>query len=62
MRAIINAEDMVNVLKTISYRDKGKQDNNIILIFILEPWPDINTIITPGIELEDPKKHNNGIQ
>eukprot|EP00957_Ditylum_brightwellii_P138796 10579791-Ditylum_brightwellii.AAC.1 len=60
MKAVINAEDMANMWKKISYKDKGKRDHNITLILISESWPDINTIITPKMELEDPKKHNNG--
>eukprot|EP00957_Ditylum_brightwellii_P036240 2745419-Ditylum_brightwellii.AAC.1 len=56
MKAIINAEDMANMWRKLLYRDEGKEDNNITLILILASWPDINTIITPEIELEDPKK------
>eukprot|EP00957_Ditylum_brightwellii_P037063 2806361-Ditylum_brightwellii.AAC.1 len=36
MKAIINAKDMANMWKKISYADKGKQDNNITSILILE--------------------------
>eukprot|EP00957_Ditylum_brightwellii_P156495 11910586-Ditylum_brightwellii.AAC.1 len=56
MKAIINAEDMANMWRKISYTDKGKRDNNITLLLISESWLDINTINTPEIELEDLKK------
>eukprot|EP00957_Ditylum_brightwellii_P196994 15008360-Ditylum_brightwellii.AAC.1 len=62
MKAIVNVKDMANMWRKISYTDKGKQSNNIILILIPESWPDINTTITPEMELEDPKKHNDGAQ
>eukprot|EP00957_Ditylum_brightwellii_P136312 10395721-Ditylum_brightwellii.AAC.1 len=45
MLAIINAEDMTNMWRKISYTDKGKRDNNITLIFV-----------TPEMDLEDSKK------
>eukprot|EP00957_Ditylum_brightwellii_P019253 1451632-Ditylum_brightwellii.AAC.1 len=47
---------MSNMWRKTSYTDKGKQDNNITLILILASWPGINTIITPEMELKDPKK------
>eukprot|EP00957_Ditylum_brightwellii_P138550 10561048-Ditylum_brightwellii.AAC.1 len=47
MKAIINAEDMANMWRKISYKDKGKQDTNITLILNLASWSDIHTIITP---------------
>eukprot|EP00957_Ditylum_brightwellii_P187417 14273255-Ditylum_brightwellii.AAC.1 len=56
MKAIINAEDMANMWRKISYIDKGKRDNSITLLSIPESWLDINTIITPEMKLEDPKK------
>eukprot|EP00957_Ditylum_brightwellii_P021904 1651886-Ditylum_brightwellii.AAC.1 len=43
MKANINAEDMANMWRKISFTDKGKRDNNITLILILA-------------SLEDPKK------
>eukprot|EP00957_Ditylum_brightwellii_P080024 6085974-Ditylum_brightwellii.AAC.1 len=60
MKTTINSEVMANMWKKISYADKGKHDNNITSILSLESWPDIDKIITPEYELEDPKKHNNG--
>eukprot|EP00957_Ditylum_brightwellii_P190184 14476837-Ditylum_brightwellii.AAC.1 len=42
--------------RKISYTDKEKKDNNITLLLVPESWLDINTIITPEMELEDPKK------
>eukprot|EP00957_Ditylum_brightwellii_P005293 403679-Ditylum_brightwellii.AAC.1 len=56
MESIINSEDMANMWKKVSYADKDKHNNNITSILILESWPDIDTIITPEYELEDPKK------
>eukprot|EP00957_Ditylum_brightwellii_P207438 15352980-Ditylum_brightwellii.AAC.1 len=56
IKTIIDAKDMANMWKKISFADKGKQDNNITSILIPEAWPGINTIITPEMELEDPKK------
>eukprot|EP00957_Ditylum_brightwellii_P133131 10150489-Ditylum_brightwellii.AAC.1 len=56
MKAIINAEDMANMWRKILYTDKGKRDYNITLLSITEAWPDIDIIITPKMELEDPKK------
>eukprot|EP00957_Ditylum_brightwellii_P068794 5222387-Ditylum_brightwellii.AAC.1 len=56
MKAIINAEGMANMWKKISYTDKEKRDNNITSLSIPASWLDINIVITPKIELEDPKK------
>eukprot|EP00957_Ditylum_brightwellii_P013628 1028122-Ditylum_brightwellii.AAC.1 len=54
MEAIINAEDMANMWRKVSYTDKGKRDNNTTLLLIPESWLDINTSITSKMELEDP--------
>eukprot|EP00957_Ditylum_brightwellii_P041429 3137104-Ditylum_brightwellii.AAC.1 len=56
MKAIVNTEDMADMWRKISYADKGKRDDSIALLSNPESWPDINTIITPEIKLEDPKK------
>eukprot|EP00957_Ditylum_brightwellii_P020415 1539474-Ditylum_brightwellii.AAC.1 len=47
---------MANMWRKFSYTDKGKRDNNITLILIPTSWLDINTMITPEMELEYPKR------
>eukprot|EP00957_Ditylum_brightwellii_P028841 2179242-Ditylum_brightwellii.AAC.1 len=47
---------MANMWRKISHTDKGKRDNNITLLSIPESWLDINTSITPKMELDYPKK------
>eukprot|EP00957_Ditylum_brightwellii_P099867 7609643-Ditylum_brightwellii.AAC.1 len=56
MKVIVNSKDISNMWKKISYADKGKQDTSITSIYILESWPDMDTIITQECKLEDPKK------